>query len=451
MLKLITCLIFIPAIHGRYERNAEGRIRDYILTHPNLHLTDRPVLHANKSVHIEIKTDFYALIDLNEKDQTLTTASWLTLTWMDERLVWDPEEFDGVRSIVIFNKDVWVPRIMLGNAVSTDALDVVKEDRGTIWLMYNGKLVLGTSVVQSIQCHMMIRYFPFDTQICAYYFVPENQEVDKLNLTSSEVSYPSTLLSSEWEHINTTILNELYPFENYLDDEDALLVSFATIHVILKRDPRYYITTLIIPSTLLCLMSFATFLAPPESGERISLGVSMVLGLTVFQLLVANTLPASKNPPILSEYLTTTFIISCLAVPFSLFNINIAYGERRIGMLKYPFVNHLILDVLPKILGVLTYEERAYSGNMNQGMSQILNDGGLIRVTTIETSPVLNKVQPLTPGYVTKKLTHKEKVQLEARTASLVMDRLVLLLFLLAYFIVAISVVIKFSGNKTSV
>lgn len=97
----------------------------------------------------------------------------------------------------------------------------------------------------------------------------------------------------------------------------------------LTRYPRYYVILLIVPSTILNIMALMTFFSPPDGGERISLSISMILGLTVFQLLVADMLPVTReeDTPVLSVYLISNFLLAVLAIPFSLFTVNLVYSD----------------------------------------------------------------------------------------------------------------------------
>ena len=36
--------------------------------------------------------------------------------WMDERLVWDPEKFSGIQTIVVPPEKVWLPDFILENS-----------------------------------------------------------------------------------------------------------------------------------------------------------------------------------------------------------------------------------------------------------------------------------------------------------------------------------------------
>ena len=48
------------------------------------------------------------------------------------------------------------------------------------------------------------------------------------------------------------------------------------------------------------------FYLPPDSGEKVSLGVTVLLALTVFLLIVAETMPPqSENIPLIGEIIFT--------------------------------------------------------------------------------------------------------------------------------------------------
>lgn len=214
-------------------------------------------------------------------------------------------------------------------------------------------------------------------------------------------------VSTEWE------LVEITKYEIVIGNVSGSYYPYGIFEVVIRRDPHYYITALVIPSTFLCLLSFVVFLAPPDSGERVSLGVSMVLGLTVFQLLVSDTLPtASKQPPILNGYLSSTFFLASLVVPFSLFNVNIAHGDVKLtNILKYPIIRRMLLEVLPSLFFVPNYLDRINVRMTHQKKPQgdIIDEGIRTKAPVVKTS-LSGKVEPEDNCYVGEKLTMSEKV-----------------------------------------
>ena len=52
----------------------------------------------------------------------------------------------------------------------------------------------------------------------------------------------------------------------------------------------------------LSLVAMLSFFLPPESGEKICLGISVLLSLTLFQLMVAETLPPTAAVPVIGKW-----------------------------------------------------------------------------------------------------------------------------------------------------
>ena len=80
-----------------------------------------------------------------------------------------------------------------------------------------------------------------------------------------------------------------------------LSLLFSLLQFQFKRRPLYYLFNLVIPTMFLSLVAMLTFFLPPESGEKISLGITVLLSLTVFLLLVAETMPPTNTVPVIGE------------------------------------------------------------------------------------------------------------------------------------------------------
>ncbi|PIK35928.1 putative acetylcholine receptor subunit beta-like 1-like [Apostichopus japonicus] len=252
------------------------------------------------------------------------------MRWTDERLSWNASEFGGEDIVIMFIDEIWTPKVFIPNVLDSDSLSIISPERGSILLTSDGSVNLGTPLLVATQC-------------------PINKTLP----------FHGTLQSTDWTFSKITSHNHTFQIPDFATNLPVANVSASIVCIMLDRNPTYYIRTLMVPSTLLCIMAFMTFVAPPDSGERISLSVSMVIGLTVFQLLVADILPATnERSPILSAYLTTTFVLAGATVPFSLVNITIAYGDSAILALKYRWLRKLCLDYLPRLTAVPSYSER---------------------------------------------------------------------------------------------
>ena len=64
----------------------------------------------------------------------------------------------------------------------------------------------------------------------------------------------------------------------------------------------FYILNIILPCIMLSILQLCVFLAPPPSGEKISLSITMLLSFTVFLLMVSESMPqTSQHAPLLGK------------------------------------------------------------------------------------------------------------------------------------------------------
>lgn len=69
----------------------------------------------------------------------------------------------------------------------------------------------------------------------------------------------------------------------------------VTFYLKIRRKPLFYILSVLFPCMLTSFVAILAFLLPPESGEKVSLNVTILLSLAVFLLMVSDQLPASSD------------------------------------------------------------------------------------------------------------------------------------------------------------
>ena len=100
------------------------------------------------------------------------------------------------------------------------------------------------------------------------------------------------------KHDNVTII--VLILKNYIL---CRLFPEVVYTIVLKRHPKFYVLSFIIPCGVLSVLNLLVFLLPTESGEKVSLGITNLLALVLFQQLIADSLPpSSRYMPILSKY-----------------------------------------------------------------------------------------------------------------------------------------------------
>lgn len=69
----------------------------------------------------------------------------------------------------------------------------------------------------------------------------------------------------------------------------------VTFYLKIRRKPLFYILSVLFPCMLTSSVAILAFLLPPESGEKVSLNVTILLSLAVFLLMISDQLPASSD------------------------------------------------------------------------------------------------------------------------------------------------------------
>lgn len=79
----------------------------------------------------------------------------------------------------------------------------------------------------------------------------------------------------------------------------------SSSQVVIRRRPLFYTVNLLLPSIFLMVMDIVGFYLPPDSGERVSFKITLLLGYSVFLIIVSDTLPATAiGTPLIGDRFT---------------------------------------------------------------------------------------------------------------------------------------------------
>ena len=163
----------------------------------------------------------------------------------------------------------------------------------------NGLVSWTTPAMFKSACKIQIDSYPFDVQNCSLKFGSWTYNGFEVNVTSYKPNiFTDNLMNNgEWEILSAPcVRNEIYysccdePFPD------------VTCTVIMRRRPLFYIYNLVVPCVLLIFIGSLVFILPPESGEKVSLAMTVLLAMTVFMLVVMENIPpTSEVVPLLGQ------------------------------------------------------------------------------------------------------------------------------------------------------
>ena len=81
----------------------------------------------------------------------------------------------------------------------------------------------------------------------------------------------------------------------------------------IRRKTLYYMYNIVFPCMMMSTLTVLVFCMPPDSGEKIALGVTVILAFSVFMLAIAEKMPeTSESIPLIGqivEVMTVEFIL----------------------------------------------------------------------------------------------------------------------------------------------
>jgi hypothetical protein len=119
----------------------EKRIKDTIIN-SNYDKTIRPTVPVSILMDIALKQ----IVAIDEKNQFMTTASYLFVKWYDPRLKWNSTLSHNIDSISVLAKSIWLPDLFITNTADNNGFITVT-DSNLAFIEHNGYVKLTLSLI----------------------------------------------------------------------------------------------------------------------------------------------------------------------------------------------------------------------------------------------------------------------------------------------------------------
>ncbi|XP_018335066.1 acetylcholine receptor subunit beta-like 2 [Agrilus planipennis] len=353
---LLCLLLVVCTNHADATKQVEAnpdakRLYDDLLSNYNRLI--RPVVNNSETLTVYLGLKLSQLIEMNLKNQIMTTNLWVVQKWVDYKLTWDPEEYGGVEMLYVPSEHIWLPDIVLFNNADGN-YEVTLMTKAT--LSYKGEVVWKPPSIYKSSCEINVQYFPFDEQSCLMKFgswtynglqvdLKHINQVTGSNIVKTGIDLSEFYLSVEWDilAVPATRNEEYYPCckEPYSD---------ITFKITMRRKTLFYTVNLIIPCVGITFLTVLVFYLPSDSGEKVSLCVSILVSLTVFFLLLAEIIPpTSLAVPLLGKYLLFTMIITTSTIWITVCVLNVHFRSPSTHKMS-PLFRKIFLEFMPKML-----------------------------------------------------------------------------------------------------
>jgi len=335
---LVFFLFFQDTICGKYEKKL---LRHLMVDYDDM---ERPVENETEPLMLTFGVTLQQIIDVDEKNQLLISCLWLNLNWNDSSLRWNVSEFGGVESVRVHPSRLWTPDLLMYNSAD-EKFDGTYQTN--VVVSHTGNCLYVPPGIFKSTCKIDIAWFPFDDQKCDLKFGSWTYSGWQLDLILKDPGgdISSFIPNGEWDLIGVPgkrneVFYDCCP-EPYVD------ITFK-IHI--RRRTLYYFFNLIVPCVLISSMALLGFTLPPDSGEKLTLDVTILLSLTVFLNTVSESMPNTSDAvPLISTYFNCIMMMVASSVVLTVVVLN--YHHRTAETHDMPaWVRTLFLQWLPWIL-----------------------------------------------------------------------------------------------------
>ncbi|XP_074043716.1 5-hydroxytryptamine receptor 3C-like [Macrotis lagotis] len=379
----------------------------------------QPVVNFSVPTRVNISFTLSAILEVNAQIQLLTSFIWLELYWDNPFISWNPEECGGITELTVAAENLWLPDIFIVEFMDVDQTpsDLLAYVNNKGHIKYK-KPMRVTSI-----CNLDIFYFPFDQQNCTLTFSSFHYTVNDMLLGMDkdvweivDTSQHLIQTQGEWRLLGISKSSPKLAVGSSLYDQ-------IMFYVAIQRRPRLYIINLLVPSGFLIAIDALSFFLPVESGNRAPFKMTLLLGFTVFLLMMNDLLPNSGTP-LISVYFAlclSLMVVSLLETIFLTYLLNLVTTEP-------PLMPHWLHSLLLHYLQATNcYNERSQKENESPDPNPIhLSDLKEPRVKAGSAKSWLNG-DPHSPW---TQLEHQQKVDIWVKF-SLVLDSLLFWIYLI--------------------
>ena len=271
-------------------------------------------------VVISLQLSLQNFVEISTVSQYIEFVSWVRHYWKDERLSWDKTKFGNV-SFVTFNEDeIWMGDNLIYETLEPTEVLTRKFDMS---VYSDGSIFISKPLTAKVACAMDLTQFPFDTQRCKFTMGSwsfHGFQVDLQPRSIDGVDTPFGLGTykphNEFELLQVNTVHSVFYYACCVEPYPSLTYEF-----VLRRQSLTYIGGIMMPLILVTVAGFLTFILNPDSGERVGLGMTILLTDAAIYLVASELVPKIGKWTSISILYTVssvgalvTLIISMLSV-----------------------------------------------------------------------------------------------------------------------------------------
>uniref|UniRef100_A0A0N4ZHX7 Neur_chan_LBD domain-containing protein n=1 Tax=Parastrongyloides trichosuri TaxID=131310 RepID=A0A0N4ZHX7_PARTI len=342
------------------SKNFESQLYEDLLYDYNK--IPRPVKNSSDILLVHVGASLIRIIDVDEKNQVLTTNLWLEMNWIDAKLQWDPKKYGGIKTLHIPSDLLWTPDLVLYNNAAGDPDITIFTDA---LVAYDGRVFWHPPAIYKSFCPIDVTWFPYDSQKCNMKFgawsytgfyvdlrqlpredvtILKDKEGGDVEFLERGMDLSFFYKSAEWDLLSLTSERHSVLYASCCGPEKYVDITY---NFELRRKTLFFTCNLIVPCFLISMLTTFVFYLP---DHKITFSISILVTLTVFFLVLIDIMPpTSLVIPMFGRYLITTMILVALSTVVSVITVNFRFRSGSAHKMS-PWIRTIFLRILPKLI-----------------------------------------------------------------------------------------------------
>ncbi|XP_061832277.1 5-hydroxytryptamine receptor 3C-like [Nerophis lumbriciformis] len=308
----------------------------------------RPVVNISTPTHVSIDFILVNILGVDEKAQILTTYIFQYLIWRNEFVSWNPTEC-GTEWLTVPRKLLWIPDVVINEFMERN----LAQKPAYTYLLHNGTVLDAQPVRVVSSCRLDTYTFPFDIQNCtltfnSYLHRTSAMQLGQIFTTEKILEFSKEMIKTkgEWELIGIAASKNRLPSSASVGEHYDELRFFIS----LRRRSTLYVVNLLIPSCFLITVDLFSFLLPPQSVDRSSFKMTLILGYTVFLLIMNDLLPITGNTiPLINVFLSLCLALMVASLLETVLITNLLQGSSRHSQLP-GWLRLIVINMLGRLV-----------------------------------------------------------------------------------------------------
>uniref|UniRef100_A0A8C1S8H1 5-hydroxytryptamine receptor 3A-like n=1 Tax=Cyprinus carpio TaxID=7962 RepID=A0A8C1S8H1_CYPCA len=324
------------ASHCNYTEYAA--VKNKLFTHLGLDKNDFQITRMWPLIFLPhlaiIYVDLYvtSIIEVNEKDQSLTTQVKIITAWPNSNMQWDKSSFCEMETFVAPKNMFWTPDIGIIESIKTD---FGTKESPYVRLIHTGYIASSDILALTTACRMDLYRFPFDSHTCNITLqstAHSSQEITIIKFSDAEwvtiESKKTFHTQGEWELISINVTKSFAKIIGLIEMDQLIY------QITIKRRPLLYVINIIIPVFVFLVLDVMSFFIDGRGTDKLSFKVTLLLSISVFLLILNDTLPSTAEKlPLIGIYCSGIFILIGISILETiLVNFLKAKGAEKISV-----------------------------------------------------------------------------------------------------------------------